>query len=61
MSAMRKPTPKVPEFYSINEVEKPLHNRVHHNNDACPSGRDIPQMNASQAQVATFTVKTASA
>jgi hypothetical protein len=43
MSALRKPMPKVPEFYSINEVEKPLHNRVHHNNDACPPGRDIPQ------------------
>jgi hypothetical protein len=35
--------PKVPEFYAINEVDNPLHNRVHHNNGACPSGRGIPQ------------------
>jgi hypothetical protein len=35
--------PKVPEFYSINEVVKPVGNRVHHNNGACPPGRDIPQ------------------
>jgi len=34
---------KVAEFYSINESEKPASNRVHHNNDACASGRDIPQ------------------
>ena len=30
-------------FYSINEVLKPVGNRVHHNNSACPPGRDIPQ------------------
>jgi hypothetical protein len=29
-------------FYSINEVQKPIENRVHHNNNACPPGRDIP-------------------
>jgi hypothetical protein len=29
-------------FYSINEVLKPVGNRVHHNNSACPPGRDIP-------------------
>lgn len=29
-------------FYSVNEVKKPAHNRVHHNNGACPPGRDIP-------------------
>jgi hypothetical protein len=34
--------PKVPEFHSINEVKKPAANRVHHNNSACPPGRDIP-------------------
>lgn len=33
----------VPLFYSVNEVKKPAHNRVHHNNGACPPGRDIPQ------------------
>ncbi len=33
----------VPTFYSINEEKKPAQNRVHHNNGACPSGRDIPQ------------------
>ena len=35
--------PKVAEFYSINEVKKRAANRVHHNNSACPPGRDIPQ------------------
>jgi hypothetical protein len=34
--------PLVPAFYSINETNKPLHNRVHHNNKSCPPGRDIP-------------------
>lgn len=29
-------------FYSVNEVKKPEGNRVHHNNTACPPGRDIP-------------------
>jgi hypothetical protein len=29
-------------FYSINEQEKPVNHRVHHNNSACPPGRDIP-------------------
>jgi hypothetical protein len=33
---------KVAEFYSINEASKPADKRVHHNNDACPPGRDIP-------------------
>jgi hypothetical protein len=31
------------EFYSINEVKKPAADRVHHNNSACASGRDIPK------------------
>ncbi len=35
--------PSTPEFYSINEANKPPANRVHHNNSACPPGRDIPQ------------------
>jgi hypothetical protein len=30
-------------FYSINEVKKPVNLRVHHNNDTCPPGRDIPK------------------
>jgi hypothetical protein len=34
--------PKTPAFYSINEVDKPVNHRVHHNNSACPPGRDIP-------------------
>lgn len=32
----------VAAFYSVNEVLKPAANRVHHNNNACPPGRDIP-------------------
>jgi hypothetical protein len=35
--------PSTPDFYSINEAKKPQANRVHHNNSACPPGRDIPQ------------------
>ncbi len=34
---------KVPEFHSVNETSKPVADRVYHNNDACPSGRDIPR------------------
>jgi hypothetical protein len=34
--------PSVAAFYSINEANKPPANRVHHNNSACPPGRDIP-------------------
>jgi hypothetical protein len=33
---------RVAPFYSVNEVKKFLAARRHHNNDACPSGRDIP-------------------
>lgn len=35
--------PPTPAFYSVNETQKPAANRVHHNNSACASGRDIPQ------------------
>ena len=35
--------PKVAEFHSINEEKKPAPTRRHHNNSACPPGRDIPQ------------------
>jgi hypothetical protein len=28
-------------FYSVNEAAKPAVHRVHHNNSACPPGRDI--------------------
>jgi hypothetical protein len=34
--------PRTPEFYSVNEAQKPVSLRVHHNNSACPPGRDIP-------------------
>jgi hypothetical protein len=30
-------------FYSVNEAQKPAAKRVHHNNNACPPGRDIPE------------------
>ncbi|MGD0372919.1 MAG: hypothetical protein ABSC16_14680 [Candidatus Dormibacteria bacterium] len=33
---------KVPAFHSVNEVKKPVPDRRYHDNDACPSGRDIP-------------------
>ena len=35
--------PATQKFYSINEAKKPPAHRVHHNNSACPPGRDIPQ------------------
>jgi hypothetical protein len=34
--------PTVADFYSVNEANKPVANRVYHNNSACPPGRDIP-------------------
>jgi hypothetical protein len=37
-----KTVSQVPSFYSINEDKKPAAKRVHHNNNACPPGRDIP-------------------
>ena len=35
--------PRVPNFYSINEILKPVQNRLHHNNGTCAPGREIPQ------------------
>jgi hypothetical protein len=35
--------PTTSAFFSVNEEKKPPANRVHHNNSACPPGRDIPQ------------------
>jgi hypothetical protein len=35
--------PKIDDFYSVNEVNKPPRNRVYHNNRECHSGRDIPE------------------
>jgi hypothetical protein len=32
----------VAAFHSVNEKDKPASQRVHHNNNACPPGRDIP-------------------
>lgn len=34
--------PKVQDFYSVNEVKKPVFQRVYHDNSACAPGRDIP-------------------
>ncbi len=34
---------KTSPFHSINEAEKPREDRVYHDNDSCPSGRDIPR------------------
>lgn len=34
--------PSTSAFYSIREDLKPVANRVHHTNSACPPGRDIP-------------------
>jgi len=35
--------PQVSSFHSVNEAKKPASKQVHHNNSACPPGRDIPQ------------------
>jgi hypothetical protein len=42
LGAYWEATMRVPDFYSINEAKKPANQRVYHNADACPSGRDIP-------------------
>lgn len=34
---------RVADFYSVNEAKKAPANRVYHNNDTCPPGRDIPE------------------
>jgi hypothetical protein len=35
--------PRVPAFYSVNEAKKAAAQRICHDNDACPLGREIPQ------------------
>ena len=35
--------PRVSAFYSVNEAKKAAANRVYHDNDARPLGREIPQ------------------
>jgi hypothetical protein len=35
-------------FHSVNEVLKPAHQRVHHNNSDCPPGRDVPSWERKQ-------------
>lgn len=34
---------KVPTYYSVRQASKPEAHRIHHDNDRCFSGRDIPQ------------------
>jgi hypothetical protein len=34
---------KVSPYYSINEVKKLPKDRVHHNDDDCPAGKQIPK------------------
>ena len=35
--------PKVADFHSVNEAQKPQDARRYHNNSECAPGRDIPQ------------------
>jgi hypothetical protein len=35
--------PRVSAFHSIFEMRKQPYQRVYHDNDACPMGRDIPE------------------
>ena len=34
--------PSIIDYYSINEVKKPPHDRVRHNNSGCSEGSKIP-------------------
>jgi hypothetical protein len=34
---------KVSPYYSVNEADKPESKRVHHTDDQCLAGRDIPK------------------
>ncbi len=34
---------KVPDFYSVNEANKPAAKRRYHNNGDCGPGKEIPQ------------------
>jgi hypothetical protein len=34
---------KVAAFHSINEANKPAGHRVHHNDDTCGPGKEIPR------------------
>ncbi len=40
--------PSMLPFHSVKEVKKPPVNRVHYNNSACPTGRDIPRAERKQ-------------
>jgi hypothetical protein len=40
--------PSVSPFHSVKEVKKPPASRVHHNNSACNTGRDIPRSERKQ-------------
>ena len=42
--------PRVPNFYSINEILKPSQNRRYHNNGTCSPGRDILQKDRRRGQ-----------
>jgi hypothetical protein len=33
--------PRTADFHSINEVKKPVDNRVYHNDSTCPLGRVV--------------------
>ncbi len=35
--------PRTSAFYSVNEEKKAADKRVHHDNNACRPGQDIPQ------------------
>jgi hypothetical protein len=34
---------RVSPYYSVNEAKKPTNKQVHHTDDQCRAGRDIPQ------------------
>jgi hypothetical protein len=34
---------KVLPFHSVREINNPAKNRVYHNDNMCPPGRDIPK------------------
>ncbi len=41
---------RLPDFYSINEAEKPVRGRRYHNNGACLASREIPYIERRRGQ-----------
>ena len=49
--------PRVDDFYSVNEINKPADQRVYHDNSACSSARHIPKTTDGPAKVVILIVR----